>query len=285
MTLAVSLMRSLGIASVDEFPTGTFSRSASRWLSRARRDSNRQVVRYSVRMGAHLGKLARALVGSVLVSAVLVVASCGDSETSDTPAGSSGASGGPIADSAPGQDGSSSGNPADSSNTTTDTSTADSSTGPLAVTSTAYMNGQTIPTKYECASNGPGMNVSPPLAWSGGPAGTLSYAIVMRDLDYLNGFIHWVIWDIPATNQSVPEDIEHTANPTTPAGSKQANFNGSITGYQGPCSPGIINTYEITLYAIPTATIAGITPATAKADAAAAIVNAATATAKLAGES
>lgn len=33
VTLAVSLMRSLGIASVDEFPAGTFSRSASLWLS------------------------------------------------------------------------------------------------------------------------------------------------------------------------------------------------------------------------------------------------------------
>ena len=33
VALAVSLMRSLGIASVDAFPSGTFTRSASLWLS------------------------------------------------------------------------------------------------------------------------------------------------------------------------------------------------------------------------------------------------------------
>lgn len=238
-------------------------------------------------MRVHLGKVARLVGGSAVLGVFLVAASCGDSETPGTPAGSSGASGGVTADSGgtPEQEGgSSSGNPTDSGNTT-DTSTADSATGPLVVTSTAYTMGQVIPTKHECASNGPGMNVSPPLAWSGGPAGTLSYAIVMRDLDFQGGFIHWVIWDIPGGTQSLAEDVPHTANPATPAGAKQADFNGTITGYQGPCSPGGVNTYEITLYAIPTATIAGITPATAKAAAATAIVNAATATAKLAGES
>jgi Raf kinase inhibitor-like YbhB/YbcL family protein len=220
------------------------------------------------------------VVGSVVVGVFLLIASCGDSDTPDTPAGSSGTSGGPTADSA--VEGSSSGNPVDASGTD---SNADVATGPFVVTSTAYTNGQKIPTKYECSSNGPGMNLSPPLAWSGAPAGTQSYAIVMRDLDFQNGFIHWVIWDIPAGTQSLAENVEHVANPTTPAGAKQANFNGAITGYQGPCSPGGVNTYEITLYAIPTATVAGITPATAKAAAATAIVGAATATAKLAGES
>lgn len=232
----------------------------------------------------YLGTLARTLVGSLVASVFLVVASCGDSET---PSGTPGASsGGPSADSGgtTGEDGSSSGNPVDSG-TTADASTSDSSTGPLVLTSTAYTNGQVIPTKYECSSNGPGMNVSPPLAWSGGPAGTQSYAIVMRDLDFQNGFIHWVMWDIPAGTQSLAENVEHVATPAVPAGAKQAAFNGSITGYQGPCSPGGVNTYEISLYAIPTATLAGITTATAKAAAAAAIVNAATATAKLAGES
>ena len=232
-------------------------------------------------MKVQLGTLARAIVGSAVLTVLLAIASCGDSGTTDAPSGSSGTSGGPTADS--GEGGSSSGNPADSS-TTTD-STADVATGPFTLTSSAYMNGKTIPTKHECSSNGPGMNVSPPLAWSDAPAGTQSYAIVMRDLDFQNGFIHWVIWDIPASSLALPENVEHAATPAAPAGAKQANFNGSIIGYQGPCSPGGVNTYEITLYAIPTATVAGITPATAKAAAAAAIVGAATATAKLAGES
>ena len=47
-----------------------------------------------------------------------------------------------------------------------------------------------------------------------------------------------------------------------------------------PCS-----TYEITLYAIPTATMPGLTQQTAKGPAAQAIVDAAIASTKLAGES
>jgi Raf kinase inhibitor-like YbhB/YbcL family protein len=234
-----------------------------------------------------VGKTARTAIGCAVVGAFLVLASCSDDET-PAPAGSSGTSGGTVADSGgTAQDGSSSGNPIDSgTDTGTDTgSSGNPDSGPFALTSTAYTNGQMIPTKHECSSNGPGQNVSPPLAWTGAPAGTQSYAIVMRDLDYMNGFIHWVIWDIPANTTSLPENIDHVANPTTPAGAKQAAFNGSITGYHGPCSPGGVNTYEITVYALPTATVNGISTASDKTTAAAAIVGAATATARLAGES
>src|SRR5262249_36121416 len=148
--------------------------------------------------------------------------------------------------------------------------------------------GATIPTKYECSSNGPGQNISPPLAWGSGPAGTQSYAIVMRDLDNIQGgqpFIHWAIWDIPGSVHSLAEGVEHAYQPQTPSGAKQAKFDNNITGYQGPCSPSSVNTYEITVYAIPTATMAGLNQQTTKINAAAAIVGAATATTKFSGES
>lgn len=35
----------------------------------------------------------------------------------------------------------------------------------------------------------------------------MSYAIVMRDLDFNNGFEHWAIWDIPSGVLSLPEDV------------------------------------------------------------------------------
>ncbi len=155
------------------------------------------------------------------------------------------------------------------------------------MTSTAYTEGSTIPKKYECVSGG-GESKSPPLAWSGAPATTMSYAIVMRDLNFTpNGkpFIHWAIWDIPSTAMGLPEGVEQTANPANVTGAKQAKFNDQVIGYYGPCSPSSVNTYEITLYAIPTATLGGVTTASTKIQAADAIEAAKVASTKLAGKS
>jgi Raf kinase inhibitor-like YbhB/YbcL family protein len=126
--------------------------------------------------------------------------------------------------------------------------------------------------------------VSPPLAWGPGPAGTESYAIVMRDLDFGGGFLHWVIWDIPKNTLSVPENIEHIYQPSTPAGSKQAIFAGVVYGYFGPCSPGV-NTYELTLYALPDAALPGVDQNSTKQAVATAIAGAALASTTLTGES
>ncbi len=156
-------------------------------------------------------------------------------------------------------------------------------TGAFALTSSAYGEGETIPQKYECTSGG-GQSVSPPLAWTAGPAGTQSYAIVMRDLDF-NSFVHWAMWDIPATTLSLPEGVEQVYQPSVPAGAKQAPFNGSVVGYYGPCSPSTVNTYEITVYALPEATLSGIDQTSTKTDAEAAIVAGALASAALSGES
>jgi len=153
----------------------------------------------------------------------------------------------------------------------------------FALTSSAYTEGTMIPKKYECTSGG-GQSVSPPLSWTAGPAGTQSYAIVMRDLDF-NGFLHWVIWDIPGNLRALPENVQQVYQPSDPAGAKQAPFNGTVTGYYGPCSPSSVNTYELTIYAIPTATLAGLSQTSTKTQAADAIVAAATASAKLSGES
>src|SRR5712671_4526129 len=44
-----------------------------------------------------------------------------------------------------------------------------------------------------------GANVSPSLAWSGAPAGTKSYALMMYDPDAPtgSGWWHWVVYNIP----------------------------------------------------------------------------------------
>lgn len=156
--------------------------------------------------------------------------------------------------------------------------------GAFELTSTAYTEGADIPQQYEC-TNGGGQNISPPLAWTAGPSGTQSYAIVMRDLDFSNGFLHWVMWDVPAATLSLPEDVEQVYQPSVPAGAKQAPFNGNLIGYFGPCSPNSVNTYEITVYALPDATLTGLDQNSTKQEAETAIEGAALASATLSGES
>jgi Raf kinase inhibitor-like YbhB/YbcL family protein len=76
----------------------------------------------------------------------------------------------------------------------------------LTVTSTAFKNGEPIPKKY--AYRPEGDNVSPPLAWSGAPAGVQSYALICDDPDAKGPepWVHWVIFDIPANRTSLGEN-------------------------------------------------------------------------------
>jgi Raf kinase inhibitor-like YbhB/YbcL family protein len=61
------------------------------------------------------------------------------------------------------------------------------------LTSAAFEHGQPIRPKYPCE----GEDVSPPLAWSGVPARTVSLALVVDDLDAPGGgFTHWLAWGI-----------------------------------------------------------------------------------------
>ena len=89
---------------------------------------------------------------------------------------------------------------------------------------------------------------------------------------------------LPGDVRMLPENVQRVYQPSVPAGAKQAPFGGTA-GYFGPCSPNSVNTYEFTIYAMPTATLAGLTQQSTLAQAAAAITGAALASAKLAGES
>jgi Raf kinase inhibitor-like YbhB/YbcL family protein len=154
---------------------------------------------------------------------------------------------------------------------------------PLALSSTAFVAGEMIPQKHLCPSGG-GENVSPALSWTGGPADAQSYAIVLRDLDFANGFLHWVIWDIPKA-QGLAEGVENAFMPAAPAGAKQAPSPGGSPGYFGPCSPSSVNTYEFTVYALPEGVLPGLDAQSSNQAAVTAIEGAALESAKLAGES
>ena len=91
-----------------------------------------------------------------------------------------------------------------------------------------------------------GTNVSPPMTWTGAPAGTQSFVVLMQDLT--NGMAHWVLWNIPASVTSLPENISKTsAMPPVPAGSQQCSI-GQGDGYFGSGRCG--NVYEFVIYAL-----------------------------------
>jgi hypothetical protein len=102
----------------------------------------------------------------------------------------------------------------------------------MQLTSSAFGNGKTIPQRY----SGEGENISPPLDWTDMPVGTKSFALVMEDPDApLMTFTHWVIYNLPAFANSLPENVPTTE--TLPDGSVQGKNTLQKTGYIGPSPP------------------------------------------------
>jgi Raf kinase inhibitor-like YbhB/YbcL family protein len=130
----------------------------------------------------------------------------------------------------------------------------------LALTSTAFKAGETIPQKYTCD----GQDVSPPLAWTDPPAATRGFALVCDDPDAPSGtFVHWVLWGLPAAARSLPEGVPPT--PTVEDGGRQGRNDFKRTGYGGPCPPpGAPHRYFFRLYALD-ATV-DLAPVATKAD-------------------
>lgn len=157
------------------------------------------------------------------------------------------------------------------------------------LTSSAFAEGGTIPKVHECTSGGSDPrqhNESPPLTWAGAPTGARSYALVMRDLDN-NNLIHWVIYDIPVAATSLPQNVDHAYRPAVPSGSRQIYYRGSASlyGYQGPCSPRTVNTYEFVVYALNRASLTELNTNSTTTTAARVIANASLGSARLTGES
>jgi phosphatidylethanolamine-binding protein (PEBP) family uncharacterized protein len=96
------------------------------------------------------------------------------------------------------------------------------------------------------------MNVSPELSWSGAPAGTQSYAILLEDVTINQA--HWVIWNIPGSVSTVAANIpQDSAMPAMPAGSQQASATFATgDGYFGPGSS--CNVYQFVIFALSAAT-------------------------------
>jgi Raf kinase inhibitor-like YbhB/YbcL family protein len=118
----------------------------------------------------------------------------------------------------------------------------------LTLTSTAFADGAAIPKKYSCE----GEDLSPPLAWTGVPAGTRSLALLLDDPDAPMGtWTHWVLWALPPSATGLPEGVPKDS--TLAGGIRQGKNSWPRTGYNGPCPPpGKPHRYYFKLYALDT---------------------------------
>jgi len=116
----------------------------------------------------------------------------------------------------------------------------------LHLSSTAFSADETIPKRNTCD----GADQSPPLAWSGAPSGTQSYALIVEDPDAPGGtFVHWVIYRIPATSAELAAGVPHQAE--LASGARQGRNSFRRVGYGGPCPPaGPPHHYHFRLYAL-----------------------------------
>ena len=111
----------------------------------------------------------------------------------------------------------------------------------------AFSQGQAIPQQFTCD----GQDRSPALNWSGAPQNTKTFALIADDPDAPAGtWVHWVIFNLPASANSLPEAIPQT---DTAAGGTQGRNDFGKIGYNGPCPPpGKPHRYFFKLYALDT---------------------------------
>jgi Raf kinase inhibitor-like YbhB/YbcL family protein len=116
----------------------------------------------------------------------------------------------------------------------------------LKISSPAFAEGQTIPTKHTCD----GDDVSPPLRLDGVPPGAKTVALICDDPDAPGGtWVHWVLYNVPASVSELSEGIP--TRDVIPIGAKQGMNDFGRIGYGGPCPPrGSSHHYFFRLYAL-----------------------------------
>jgi len=119
----------------------------------------------------------------------------------------------------------------------------------MIVTSNVFSSGTELDDKY--TQNGD--NMSPSLTWTKGPAGTQSYAVLAEDtgVNRKDPIVHWVIYNIPSTTRSLPQNVP--ADATLENGAMQGkNVRGAV-GYIGPKPPaGQTHPYHFQVFALNT---------------------------------
>jgi Raf kinase inhibitor-like YbhB/YbcL family protein len=114
----------------------------------------------------------------------------------------------------------------------------------MKLTIPAFAPGAPVPKENTCD----GADRSPAMEWSGAPAGTKSFALVVDDPDAPGGtFTHWGAYDIAVTTHHLAEGAGVVG-----ADFAQARNDFDAPFYKGPCPPrhGGAHRYRFTLYAL-----------------------------------
>ncbi len=119
----------------------------------------------------------------------------------------------------------------------------------LTIRSPAFQDGGEIPRVHTCE----GDDRSPPLAFSGAPAGAKSLALVVDDPDAPDPraprmvFVHWVLHDLPPDTAGLPEGVREK---DLPPGTRACRTDYRKTAWGGPCPPVGRHRYFFKLYAL-----------------------------------
>lgn len=109
----------------------------------------------------------------------------------------------------------------------------------MTVTSPLFGRGK-IPKEYTCRGGGG----SPPLYWSGAPAGTKALAVVVDDSDApITPYIYWIVLDIQPTTSDIQAG-------QLPPGAEQADNSRGFARYDAPCPNHGSHSYRFTVYAL-----------------------------------
>jgi Raf kinase inhibitor-like YbhB/YbcL family protein len=116
---------------------------------------------------------------------------------------------------------------------------------PLRIFSPAFLEGQEIPARH----TRDGMNVSPPLTWSGQPPNASTIAVVCEDMDSMaSRNVHWLLYDVPAGAGEIAEGA-------CDVGIKGRTSSG-VVRYDGPALPaGVRHRYCFRVFALDVASI------------------------------
>jgi Raf kinase inhibitor-like YbhB/YbcL family protein len=114
------------------------------------------------------------------------------------------------------------------------------------LTTSAFAPGAEIPDRHTCKAD----DLSPALQWSGVPAKTVVFAMIMDDPDAPDGvWVHWVLWNLPRSATSLHEGVAKSNQ--LEDGSQQGRNSFGKIGYNGPCPPpGQTHRYFFRLYAL-----------------------------------
>ncbi|MGQ9732629.1 MAG: YbhB/YbcL family Raf kinase inhibitor-like protein [Candidatus Zipacnadales bacterium] len=128
------------------------------------------------------------------------------------------------------------------------TASTDTKAATWKLTSTAFEDGQPIPPIYTAD----GDDISPPLAWTDPPQGTVELALICEDPDAPAGtWVHWVLYGLPADTRELPEGVPTEKVLSDLGEAKQGTNDFKKIGYGGPAPPaGSPHHYHFTLYAL-----------------------------------